>query len=855
MAPQKTGIFPDLGLAFKLARRELRGSLGRFRVFLIALTLGVTAIGAVGSIAESMRYGIAKNSRQMFGGDIAASSTHKELPQVVLAEMSRHGQTSSLIQMRAMLGSEKEGEPIRRLVSLKAVDDQWPLVGAPVLDPQIPLDKALESVNGMPSIIANPGLLRVLGVDVGDTARLGDIDVHISAILRHEPDRGFGFEQFAPSVIIAEENLSKTGLDVPGALMTYRERLLLDNPNQDMAVLAGLGAISDNSLVRLRHHSSGSSGFRNFIARTETFLTLVSLTALLIGGLGVSSAVRAWLTSRMPVLATLKSLGAPAPLIFWVYFLQVMILTAIGISIGLTLAVLTPWVAKLLLSNVVAVPIEAHIFPLPLMAAAGFGLLTSIGFSVWPLGKAREVKPSQLFRSLITVPTGRPKKRYLTVIALASIGLMVLTLAATTSPVLTLGFSFGVLGSLAVLALMAEFVIRVITKLPKTRFMPQSTALRLAVAAITRPGNNTRSIVITFGLGLTVLVTIAVSEFNMSRQINTRLADEAPAWFFIDIQPQQKPEFERITSDLVGSDQIMMVPMVRGRVVALDGVPAAKINAPQSEAWILNGDRGLTWAGKAPKNVNITKGEWWPDDYKGPMQVSMDEEAMLAFGLDLGSTVTFNIAGRELQATITSSREIEWQNFGLNFVFILSPGMIEAAPHNWVATVATNDHQIEAQIDREIAAAMPNVSSISVRAAAATVSRVLGLVSTAIQITAGITLIAGFAVLAGTVAASEARRINTSIILKVLGATRRVILMSYIWEYAALGLIAGLIAVVIGSAASASLLIGFLDASFTFPFGLAVAVALGGAVATTGLGLIGASRTLGRKPGPVLRDE
>ena len=828
MASQPHGFFPDLGLAFTLARRELRGSLGRFRVFLIALTLGVTAIGAVGSIAESMRYGIAKNSRQMFGGDIAASSTHKALPEAVLMEMQRHGETSSLIQMRAMLGSVKDGEPIRRLVSLKAVDDQWPLVGAPVLDPPIPLDQALSSVKGMPSIIANPGLLRVLGVDVGDSARLGDIDVHISAILRHEPDRGFGFEQFAPSVIIAEDKLAETGLDVPGALMTYRERLLLDNPNQDAAVLAQLDAMADNSLVRLRHHSSGSSGFRNFIARTETFLTLVSLTALLIGGLGVSSAVRAWLTSRMPVLATLKSLGAPAPLIFWVYFLQVMILTAIGISIGLTLAVLTPWITKLLLANLVAVPIEAHIFPLPLLAAAGFGLLTSIGFSVWPLGKAREVKPSQLFRTLVTVPTGRPKKRYLFVIAAATIGLMALTLGATTSPVLTLGFSLGVLGSLAVLAVLAEMIIRAITPLPRTRLMPQSTAIRLAVAAITRPGNNTRSIVITFGLGLTVLVTIALSEFNMSRQINTRLADEAPAWFFIDIQPQQKPEFERITDNLVGRDQVMMVPMVRGRVVAMDGVPAAEINAPQSEAWILNGDRGLTWAGKAPANVNITKGQWWPEDYRGAMQVSMDEEAMVAFGLDLGSTVTFNIAGRELEATITSSREIEWQNFGLNFVFILSPGMIEAAPHNWVATVATNDRAIEAKVDREIAAAMPNVSSISVRAAAATVSRVLGLVSTAIQITAGITLIAGFAVLAGTVAASEARRINTSIILKVLGATRRVILLSYVWEYAALGLIAGLIAVVIGSIASAALLIGFLDARFTFPPGLAMTVALGG---------------------------
>ena len=855
MAKTSPSFGPDFILAFRLARRELRGSLGRFRVFLIALTLGVTAIGAVGSIAESMRYGIAKNSRLMFGGDLAASSTHKALPDAVLAEMSKHGQTSGLIQMRAMLGSIKDDQPIRRLVSLKAVDDQWPLIGAPELDPKIPIDQALSMIDGKPGIVANPGLLRVLGVDVGDSARLGDIDVHISAILRHEPDRGFGFEQFAPSVIIADDYLEMTGLNVPGALLTYRERLLLDNPQQDMTILQGLEAISDNSLVRLRHHSSGSSGFRTFISRTETFLTLVSLTALLIGGLGVSSAVRAWLTSRMPVLATLKSLGAPAPLIFWVYFLQVMILTIIGVSIGLTLAIMTPWITKLLLSGVVAVPIEAHIFPAPLLAATGFGLLTSIGFSVWPLGKAREVKPSQLFRTLVTVPTGRPKKRYLFVIALATLGLILLTWGATTSPILAIGFSLGVLGSLAILAVFAEVIIKAITKLSRSAFMPKSTALRLAVAAITRPGNNTRSIVITFGLGLTVLVTIALSEFNMNRQINTRLADEAPAWFFIDIQPHQKPSFETITSDLVGGDNVVMVPMLRGRVVALDNVPAAKINAPQSEAWILNGDRGLTWAGKAPENVNIVKGEWWPDDYRGPMQVSMDEEAMTAFGLDLGSTVTFNIAGRELEATITSARKIEWQNFGLNFVFILSPGMIEAAPHNWVSTVATSDREIEAKVDRDIAAAMPNVSSISVRAAAATVSHVLSLVSTAIQITAGITLVAGFAVLAGTVAASEARRISTSIILKVLGATRRVILMSYIFEYALLGLISGLIAIAIGTTASFALIVGFLDGNFEFPLGLAISVAIGGAAATTGLGLIGASRTLGRKPGPVLRDE
>ena len=253
-----------------------------------------------------------------------------------------------------------------------------------------------------------------------------------------------------------------------------------------------------------------------------------------------------------------------------------------------------------------------------------------------------------------------------------------------------------------------------------------------------------------------------------------------------------------------------MVPMVRGRIVALGGVPSEDIDAPQSEAWILRGDRALTWMDSAPEGSRIVKGNWWPADYQGPLLTSMDDEAMVAFGLDIGDSVTINIAGREMTATIASSRQIDWQSFGLNFVFILSPGIIENAPHNLVATVSTNDRELEAEVDRELARAMPNVSSISVRAAAAAASRMLGLVSTAIQITASMTLVAGFAVLAGTVATGEARRIHSSTILKVLGATRRVILLSYILEYCLLGLLTGAVAVLIGTATSWALMVLFL---------------------------------------------
>jgi len=841
----------SLGLAFTLARRELRGSLGRFRVFLIALTLGVTAIGAVGSIAEAMRAGIAINSRALFGGDIEASSTHRPVPEETLALMQSYGTVSSLIDMRAMLSATKEDQPIRRLVGLKAVDDNWPLFGAPTLDPPIPLGEALAPKDGIPGIVASAGVLRILGLKTGDIARLGMTDVHIAATLVAEPDQNLGFGAFAPRVLIHRDLLAQTGLLAPGALVTYRERLRLDDPARDMAALDQFGQSTSDSLVRLRHHRQGSAGFESFLERTETFLTLVSLTALLIGGLGVSTAVRAWLGSRMPVLATLKCLGAPASLIFRVYFLQVLALTAIGIGIGLLLAVTAPLVTQALLGERIAVPIAAGIYPAPLIAATAYGVLTAVAFSLWPLGKAREVNPSQLFRTLIIAPAGWPKGIYLWGILFSTLGLALLTGWVTTSPLLAAAFTAGVLASLGLLALLGEAVIRLAARLP----IPSHTPLRLAMAALVRPGNTTRGVIITFGLGLAVLVAVALAEHSMRSQIGDRLEKDAPAWFFIDIQPDQRQDFLDLVTTHVPREQVMMVPLVRGRITALAGVPAEKIDAPSSEAWILRGDRGLTWMGPPPEGARIVKGEWWPDDYKGPLLTSMDDEALEAFGLKIGDTVTINIAGREMVATITSSRAIEWQNFGLNFVFILSPGMIENAPHNWVATVRTDDLDTEAAIDREIAARMPNISSISVREAAATAGRILGLVSTAIQITAGITLVAGFAVLAGTVAASEARRIQSSIILKVLGATRPIILFSYMLEYALLGLVTALVAVGIGTAASWGMIRGFLETDFVFAPDLAFAVAIGGVVATVLLGLIGASRTLGRKPGPVLREE
>ena len=832
-------------LAFRLARRELRGSINRFSVFLVALILGVAAIGSVGSIAESMRASIALNSQVLFGGDIEASAANYPIPEELRLEMSRHGEVSGLIETLTMLGTDTS----RKLVSVKAIDSAWPLIGAPLLDPPIALGDALATEDGVVGIIANPDVLRFLELEVGDTARLGGEEVQIRTKLIREPDRSFRLEAFAPRVIITKAGLRTLGLDATGAVLTYRERLLLNSPQMLQRVLQNLLPLTSNTPAQLYHHRDNQEGFIYFLNRTEIFLTLVSLTSLLIGGLGVSMAVRAWLIKRMPVLATLKCLGASEKLIFRIYFLQVMLIALAGTVIGLVFAALTPLAASLLLDAIFPVPITASLYAKPLITAGGFGILTAIAFSLLPLGKASAVKPSQLFRTIIEPPQKRPHLSYIIGIILATIALMGLTLWAVDDTWLALSFIGGTLASFALLTILAEILIQIAKRIPP----PANTPLRLALATLVRPGNSTRSVVISFGLGFAVLVAVALSEHNLNRQIDTRLSDDAPSWYFVNIQAEQRQDFFEVVSRAVGEENVAMVPMARGRVVALNGVATENLN-PTSDEWVLEEDRGLTWSATLPKNTTLISGEWWAPDYQGALLVSMDDEAMRGLGLGLGDTVGLNIAGREVEATIANSRAVEWETFNLSFVFILSPGAIEQAPHHWIATVSTDDLDLEAEIERQVAVLMPNVSAISVREAAGRVIQLLGFIATSIQITAVITLIAGFVVLAGTVATSEAKRIHIGAILKVLGATRRTILFSYILEYSLLGLLTVSVASVIGTLASWGLMTWFLESeNFTFSARLTGAVALGGTAITVLLGLVSAFRALGKKPGAILR--
>ena len=831
-------------LAWRLAKREMKGSLSKFRIFLSALVLGVAAIGAVGSVAESMRTGIGDNARTLLGGDLEISSRHTAVDDTIFSAAQEFGKISSTIEMRAMLRNPSNQE--RKLVELKAVDDFWPLIGTPKIEGPASLAEGLATG----SVLLQPSLMRSLSLEVGDKVTLGEAELIVAGTLLSEPDRTVNFGGFGPRVLASQDTVALTGLIKPGSFISFRSKILLDDAAQAEAVIAQLSPLLKDSHGRIRDVSSAAPGFDSFIARAEAFLILVGLTALLIGGLGVGSAVRAWLNSRMGVIATLKCLGAPSLLIYRIYLLQIMAIAAIGVAIGVSIAAIAPAATASLLAQYIAVPPVVALYPQPLFIAGAFGLLTAFIFTLLPLARAKGVRASQLFRALITPPTGLPPFGVIVRMMLAAIALTILALLATADMRLTFGFIGGALGALFLLALLGEGVMRLMKRLPSPSYVPA----RLALSAITRQGSPLRAIIIAFGLGLSVLVAVTLTRHNLDEQITNRVADKAPDWFFIDIQPDQIDRFGKIALSIDGITDIQTTPMLRARVAGLAGVDAADIDAPEEVSWILRGDRAITWQQDMPRGTKLIDGEWWEDNYQGPPVISMAKEPFDEFGLSLGDTVTLNVLGRTITATIVNTREVEWESFSINFVFILSPGLLDKAPHSWIATSYADDEAASDEIEKQVTDAFPNVSAISVKEAVAAATNILDLLGGAIRLTALVTLISGIAVLAGTVASSEAQRLSDSIILKVLGARRKDILMAWVLEYALLGLLTALCASVIGTAASWALISGFLSAEFTPDIFVIASTAISGALATCLLGLFGAWRSLGHRPAPHLRE-
>lgn len=835
-------------IAWRFARRELRGGLHGFRIFLACLALGVAAIAAVGTVRAAIEAGLAREGAALLGGDAEMRFTFRFANDDERDWMNDNARrVSEIVDFRSMAVVDHNGTSEHGLTQIKAVDESYPLLGTPLLEPDISLPQALAGKNGLPGAVMERVLIDRLGLQTGDTFRLGTQDFALMAVLLKEPDNAAGGFSFGPRTIVRTVDLADSGLLTSGTMFSSNYRLDLP-PETDLQTIAdtALKKFEQNGL-RWTDARNGAPGVALFVERLGAFLVLVGLSGLAVGGVGVSAAVRAYLVEKTSVIATLRTLGADRATIFQTYFFQIGILSIVGISLGLILGGLAPILLSPLIEANLPIPAAFTIYPEPLAEAAIYGLLTALIFTLWPLARTEDVRAATLFRDALSTARAIPPMRYLLVIALGLAALIGLASWFSGSARLTLWTTGGLAGALVLLSV-AAILIRAMAKRGAliSRGRP---ALRWALAAISGPREGATSVVLSLGLGLSVLAAVGQIDGNLRQAISGNLPDIAPSYFFVDIQKDQMDGFtERLNNDPAVS-KVESAPMLRGVITQINGQNAIEV---VGEHWVVRGDRGITYARDLAENTHLTAGEWWAPDYDGPPLISFAAEEAAEMGLSLGDVLTINILGRDIRATIASFREVDFSTAGIGFVLTLNPAAVAAAPHSFISTVYAEE-AAEAAILRDLATTFPNITAVRVRDAIEQVSSVLASLAAATSYGAAATLLTGFLVLIGAAAAGENARTYEAAVLKILGASRRRILYSFALRAILLGAAAGSVALLGGIIGGWAVSTFVLKTSYSVIWSSALGIVGGGVLATLLAGLMFAWRPLAARPARVLR--
>ena len=826
-----------------IARRDLSAGFRGLRLLFACLFLGVAALAAIGSLTSSITGELTRRGQELLGGDLEVALTQRWASGTEKAEMAALGRVSETVRLRAMAGGGG-GPPM--LAELKAVDGVYPLYGR--LTVETPQGPRARGRPGPGEVLVERGLAERMGVGLGDTVAFGQAYFRVAGVIATEPDRvGEGFS-LGPAALIRIEDMPATGLIQPGSLFQAKYRIRLNDGGARAAQLAeSLKRAKGEAGWQVRDQGRAAPGASRFFERMGQFLGLIGLSALVIAGIGVSNGVSGYLAARRNAIATLKVLGASNRDIQWIYLMQVGAVAATAIAAGLAAgAALAPALVALLGDRLPVRP-DVALQPWPLFLAAAQGLLIAFVFTWPPLARAGRTPPAAIWRAGLEPASPLPP-RDLAGVAVAALASLGLALAASEQPLFAAGVLAAVGGVLALLLAVGAGVRRLARAAPR----PGSPLLRLAIANLHRPGAQTPALVIAMGLSLTLFVLISAIQTSLDAEISRSVPKRAPAQFVLDVPSAGAETFRAAVLRAAPDAEVDLVPALRGMITAYGDQRVRDLKTLPKEAWVLRGERGVTYAETLPEGSRITAGAWWPPGYAGPPLVSLDERVAAALGLQVGDTLTVSVLGREIPARIASLRKIDWETLGFNYMMVFPPSTLAQAPHTLAASVSLPPVQ-ETASARAILAAFPGASVISVREVLGQARSLLDQMALAVTAAASVTLLAGMAVLTGAVAAARQARTYDAVILKTLGATRGQLLAVQALEYALLGLLLGAVALAAGLAGAWWIIVRVFEFTWAPDWGRVVGSVGVGLAVTLALGLAGSLPILSARPASALR--
>jgi putative ABC transport system permease protein len=842
-----------LGAWARVALIDLRGDVRRFTILLACLALGVGTIAAVASVGAALQAAINRDAGIVLGGDMEIRSFGTDATAAEQADFAALGNVARVVELNAR-GSVGDKSSF---LNLRAVTSNYPPVGSVALQGEAKdagVTDRLAARNGVYGAIVDPQVLERLGIKIGDKLHIGSAEFEARAALEALPDQATQGFQLGLPVLISVDALSGAGLDQAGALTRYRYKIALADKDFDTAK-ASLTRKYPNATWEIRSPKDATANLARFFDLFSRFLVLVGLSSLLVGGVGVSNAVSAYINERQSSIATLRSLGATSSRVMVHFLIQIMLLSLVGIAIGLALGAASTLVALPVLSGMLALDLPPGLDLSSLVMAAGFGVLIAFVFAFIPLRRAQKLQPASLFRAAGgNVHSGlgwrdivHPRTLLPLAIGLAGIGgLAVLT---TGEPFLVLWYAIGALTAFGLLRLagwLLQFALRLVPPLPNATF-------RQALKAIHRPGSPAPVVILSLGLGLALLLMITLLDASLRSQIDGAVADKAPSFVLIDIRKDQLPALEKFAANEPQITDFQATAMLRGTIESIGDKKVSELGPmPDDIADMFRGDTPVSWAREMPEGSRLVEGKWWAPDYSGPPLVSLSTELQGPLGLKIGDPMEISVLGRPIAVTIANFRDIDWRDGGLNFRLLFSPGLIESAPQTFMGGLKVADGA-DAVIEHKLVNQFPALTFLPVGDALERISAILASLGNAVALVGSLAIISGGFVLAGALAVGRKQREADAMIMKVLGATRQDVITAFVVEYGLLGALSAILAAGLGIAGAWGILTYVLEIPFTFEPGIVATVTLGAMALTIVTGIMTTWSAMSIRPAHQLR--
>jgi putative ABC transport system permease protein len=836
--------------------RESRGSAGRLLFFIACLAVGVAAVVAVAGLSEALNSGIQAQARELLAADLEVKSRRPIADQVTAAMNGINGARSArVVELASVVSAPRsagEAPGSSVLCELKAVEPGYPFYGRLAIDP----DRPLEQLLSIEEVLVGPELLTRLSVTVGDNIKIGEGLFRIVGVVDSEPDRLEVSFTLGPRVLLSIEGLEQTGLLGLGSRVTHKLLVALPSglsaEQVSRAAAVAKAAIADPAVASVETYVEAQPALRRGLDRVESFLGLVALLSLLIGGIGVAQAVRAWISGRIHAIAILRALGVRPREVFLLYLGQTAVLALIGSIAGALVGSLVANLVPEVLSGVLPVPVDVGWQVGAITRGVGLGLGVALLFALRPLFGVTRVRPIRVLRqSAEPLSTSRPVTIGLWSILIT--GIAVAAAVQSGSLLRGLWFAVGIVVATAVLTLGAWLVMRTVAASPRRRV---SVVFRHGLAALARPGAGTLGAVVALGLGVVTVLGMHLVQEQLSAELDADLPATAPTAFLIDIQPDQWPGV-RETLENAGAVDVDSVEVVMARLRNVAGVPVSQLAAADKDdgkrrdrRWVLTREQRLTSLARLPEDNVVVAGALW--SHPDTLEVSVEKDFAEDLGVEVGDTLVFDVQGVEIELLVSSIRTVDWGQFTINFFLVVEPGALDNAPRFRIAA-ARIPQSTEVGLQDQLAATFPNVTLLRLREVLEKVASVLEQVGFGVRLLGGFTVLAGIAILGGAISAREVRRGREVALYKTLGMTRAQVAVVFAVEYALVGLVAG----AIGAAGAVVLAYSVTRFGMDINWAWAPVSTIGAVVLTVILsvvaGLLTSVRALAVRPLAVLR--